>query len=108
MDIVIAIPKSEYLNDDIETEDMMKNDLIQFWTLYRKPKKLNIGDRVYFIKNNKIESSMRVINIIENSTTKCLTTGRVWKGVQIFMDDLRYENIDISVKGFQGFRYKWW
>ena len=88
---------------------MIEEDLIQFWTLNRKPKSLSIGDRVYFVKNNTIERSMRVIDIKDNSITKCSTTGRKWSGnVQIFMDDLQYEDLNINVKGFQGFRYKWW
>lgn len=103
MDIVVTIPKTEYKNDD-----MIKSDLIQIWTLSKRPKKLNIGDRVYFVKNNTVERSMRVIGIRENSITKCYPTGFIRKGVQIFMDDLRYENINFQVKGFRGFRYKWW
>lgn len=51
---------------------------------------------------------MRVIDIREGSVTKCHTTGRTWSGVQIFMDDLKYEDLDIKIKGLQGFRYKWW
>lgn len=40
-------------------------------------------------------------------TEKCHTTGRIWSGVQIFMDDLKHENLDVEVKGFRGFRYRW-
>lgn len=82
----------------------------QFWTLAKTPKKLNIGERVYFVKNQQIESSMKII-AIETSTTKtCETTGRVWRGgCQITMDDLQDEtDMHLKVKGFQGFRYKWW
>lgn len=110
IDIVVTIPRSEYENDDRETQDMLERDLVQFWTLQRVPKKLQIGDRVYFVKNGKIESSMKVIDIIKNSTMMCETTRRTWTGkCQIVMDDLREENINIlGVKGFRGFRYRWW
>lgn len=110
MDIVVTIPKKEYENDDKETNDLLNNtDYVQFWTLHRVPKKLNEGDRVYFVKNNRIESSMRVIEIKTDSETDCLTTGRIWSGrCQIFMDDLVIENINLITKGFQGFRYCWW
>lgn len=109
LDIVITIPKHEYENDDKETKDMLEKDLVQFWTLSRVPKKLNIGDRVYFVKNGKIESSMRVIDIIQDSIMTCETTGMVWSGkCQIVVDDLRVEQLDIKAQGFQGFRYKWW
>jgi hypothetical protein len=110
MDIVLTIPKSEYKHDDLETKYLKENkDAFQFWTLSRKPTKLNIGDRVYFVKNNKIDSSMEVFNIKKHSTIKCEVTDRVWSGeYQIFMNDLREENLDFEVKGFQGFRYRWW
>jgi hypothetical protein len=110
MDIVVTIPKNEYLNDDAETNDMLENpELEQFWTLSKIPKNLHIGDRLFFVKNNRIESSMRVLDIKDNSTTKCETTKRVWSGnCQIFMNDLRSEAINLNVKGFQGFRYRWW
>jgi hypothetical protein len=107
MDIVVTIPKSEYQNDENETTDYLDNpDIVQFWNFSRIPKKLQVGDRVYFVKNNRIESSMKVIDIVTNSSTKCETTGRTWAGkCQLFLDDLREENIPIQIKGFQGFRY---
>ncbi|MFF2532257.1 hypothetical protein ACFVS2_25440 [Brevibacillus sp. NPDC058079] len=110
MDIVVTIPKSEYENDEKETERFLSNpnDYEQFWTLSRIPKKLEVGDRVYFVRNNQIESSMRVDRINQNSVTTCEVTEREWAGVQLFLDDLRIESIDISVRGFQGFRYRWW
>jgi hypothetical protein len=108
MDIVVTIPRKEYENDDNETEFLNNNpDAYQFWTLGKVPKKLNLWDRVYFIKNNKIESSMRFI-YDEMSSNHCVVTDRNWYGYIIFMDDLREENLPFEVKGFQGFRYKWW
>jgi len=57
MDIVVTIPKSEYENDDRETKFLLDNpDAYQFWTLSKAPRLLHIGDRVYFVKNNRIES----------------------------------------------------
>lgn len=86
---MVTILKHEYENDDRKTKEMLEKDLNQFWTLSRIPKKLQVGDRIYFVKNGKIKSSIRVIEIIENSTMICETTGK-------------------TVKGFQSFRYKWW
>lgn len=108
MDIVVTIPKSEYRNDDLETAAIQKDpSLVQFWTLQATPRHLKEGERVYFVKRNRIESSMRVIEIKRKSTTKCTTTGRTWSGgCQLFLDDLRMEpDFDFRVKGFQGFRY---
>lgn len=109
IDIVVTIPKSEYKNDDKETKYFLKNqeDTCQFWTMNRVPKKLQLGDRIYFVKNNKIESSMRFI-YDDRGSNHCVVTNRDWYGYTIFMDDLRYEDLPFEVKGFQGFRYKWW
>lgn len=111
MDIVVTIPKSEYKNDDLENEWLSLNREAgyQFWTMNRIPRKLKEGDRVYFVKNNEIESSMNVFNIDYNNSKKCEVTNRIWKGKCILcLNDFRYEKLDIEIKGFQGFRYKWW
>jgi hypothetical protein len=109
MDIVVTIPKSEYKNDDKETEFFNDNpNSVQFWVLKRFPKNLNIGDRVYFIKNGIVESSMKVIKLETDAKQECDVTNRVWSGNCIYMNDLKYENNPVKTKGFQGFRYKWW
>ena len=110
MDIVVTIPKSEYANDDAETEALLNEEgSCQFWTLSNIPKKLSIGDRVYFVKHSRVESSMRVFDIRENASQECDVTGRTWQGKCIlYMDDLQYCETIIEAKGFQGFRYKWW
>lgn len=107
LDIVVTIPKSEYINDDKETAVYEQGGYEQFWQLSRQPKKLNIGDRVYFVKNGFIESSIRVIRIETKATASCEVTNRTWNGCLIFMDDLRQEQLE-QVRGFQGFRYRWW
>lgn len=38
----------------------------------------------------------------------CEVTGRKWKGYTIYVHDLREENLPFEVRGFQGFRYRWW
>lgn len=95
LDIVVTIPKSEYVNDDKETLFMNKVDTNNSG---RQPKKLNIGDRMYFVKNGVIGSSMRMIRIETKATVSCEVTNRTWNGCLIFMDDLRQQ-----VRGFQGF-----
>ena len=109
MDIVVTIPKREYKNDDNETNFLEKYpDAVQFWVLRTFPKKLSIGDRVYFVKNGCVESSMNVIRMGYEEAAKCDVTNRMWVGCAIYMNDLRYEDGMIKTKGFQGFRYKWW
>lgn len=110
IDIVVTIPKSEYGHDDLETDFLLENpDYYQFWTLSKVPKKLNIGDRIYFVKRNKVESSMEVFDIKTNQAEHCEVTDRNWNGkCLIYFKELREEEANIEVKGFQGFRYKWW
>ncbi len=50
---------------------------------------------------------MRVLRIEEKATATCEVTNRTWSGCLIFMDDLRQEQLE-QVRGFQGFRYRWW
>lgn len=107
MDIVVTIPKSEYANDDLETSVYEQGDYEQFWQLRNRPKQLNIGDRVYFVKNGQLESSMRVTRIEKDAAATCDVTNRTWRGCLVYMDDLQIEN-GMKVKGFQGFRYRWW
>ena len=107
LDIVVTIPKSEYENDNKEATVYEQGRYEQFWQLSRQPKKLNIGDRVYFVKNGFIESSMKVIRIETKATATREVTNRAWNGCLIFMDDLRQEQLE-RVRGFQGFRYRWW
>ena len=88
MDVVVTIPKSEYVNDDKETAVFEQGGYEQFWQLARRPKDLIVGERVYFVKHNKIESSMKVVRIEEKATETCTVTGRAWNGCLIFMNDL--------------------
>jgi phage terminase large subunit-like protein len=110
VDIVVTIPKSEYDNDDAETRFLLLNpDYYQFWTLSKVPNKLNIGDRIYFVKRNKIDSSMEVFDIKIDQEEHCDVTDRNWHGkCLVYFKEIREENINVEVKGFQGFRYKWW
>ena len=105
-DIIVTIPKSQYQNDDLETKDMIDNNKTQFWSMKRIPKDINIGSRIYFVKNGQIESSMRIFKIEKDKEETCSTTGRVWKGNILHMDDLKYLETPIPQKGFQGYRYK--
>ena len=110
MDIVVTIPKSEYKNDNEENKDITKNGYDAFWTFKRAfPKKLNKGNRIYFVKHNVIYNSMVVREFCSEYKQICATTNRVWQGHIVILDELRDEqNLNINVKGFQGFRYKWW
>jgi len=110
MDIVVTLPKPEHENDDRKTEAFLKNDgSYQFWKLGICPTKLSVGDRVHFIRQGWIGSSMRVFDIKGDSEQGCDVTGRIWKGRTIlYLGDLQYYEDKIKAKGFRSFRYKWW
>jgi len=48
----------------------------QFCQLSRIPKRLNVGDIVYFVKKRSKESSAKVKRIIEQATIVCEITNR--------------------------------
>lgn len=107
-DIVVTIPKSEYKNDDLETDKMnTEENTYQFWTLKRLPKGIEIGSKIYFVKHNKIESCMTIFKI-DYKSEKCTTTDRIWEGYILYLKKLQYIKEYIPCKGFQGYRYKWW
>jgi hypothetical protein len=107
-DIVVTIPKSEYKNDDLETQRMNYHNENQFWTMKKIPKAIGIGSRIYFVKHGMIESSMKIFKIERDKEETCTTTGRLWKGNLLYMNDLQYLDNTIPCKGFQGYRYRWW
>lgn len=110
IDIVVTIPKDKYDDDLMETIFYLENDdSYAFWTMNKIPKNVSIGDRIYFVKDNHIESSMKIFDIEYNATNKCIVTNKIWTGKIAFcLDDLKFVEEYIECKGFQGFRYKWW
>ena len=106
MDIVVTVPKREYKTDAAEDELLALGESGAFWAMNRRPL-LSPGERVYFVKEGKITTSMKV-DRIESGEAQCDLTGRTWPGKCIIhMTDLRTEE-PIEVKGFRGFRYRWW
>lgn len=85
---------------------MSEPNSYQFWAMNRTPKKLEIGDRVYFVRDNKIESSMQVLEIKRDCNMTCDVTGREWTGkCVLILNNLRIEKLPGTIKGFRGFRY---
>lgn len=103
MDIVVTIPRSEYKNDELEDDWLLLNKETgyQFWTMNKTPKNIKEGDRVYFVKNNRVDSSMNIFHIDHGQSKRCEVTNRIWKGKCILcLNDMRHEDLDINVKGF--------
>ena len=108
MDIVVTIPMSR-LGDIIDEEKKVAEaqargeDIHFFWEVSRKPKKLEVGDRVYFVWHKAVRSWHEVTGFDENKV--CTTTGRRYKGCCIMLDVEENEIKPIPMKGFQGYRY---
>ena len=109
MDIVLTIPKSRYEKNAKMLGELLNDGGCIFWVMSRVPKGLEIGDRVHFVKHGRVEHSLQLFRIREYATEKCISTETVWSGRCIlYMNDLQYCQEIIAVRGFQGFRYKWW
>lgn len=104
MDIIVTVPRKEYQTDALEDELLRREGGRAFWALNRRPEFLYPGDRVYFIKNGAVESSMRCLKV-SYGRKRCGLTDRMWSGWLVTMDDLRPAN-GTPMQGFRGFRYR--
>lgn len=109
MDIAICVPKSELANVAkeekwAEEQDEKGNLAYCFWKIRNKPKKLNPGDRVYFIHEGMVVN-YNVFQYVDYDIT-CEVTGRYWEGLCLVMDtpSVPLKN-PVPMKGFQGFKY---
>lgn len=105
MDIIVTIPKSEAANTVTEDAFVAANEgAVQFWSIGRKPKRLNTGDRVYFVEHGFITCYHIFKGFIQDPV--CQVTGRVWSGLNLLLQCPAINlPIKIPCKGFQGFRY---
>ena len=106
MDILVTVPKKEAVNTVAEDAFVASNpDSVQFWSIGRKPKKLNVGDRVYFVENGFITCYHVFLGFIQDPV--CQVTGRVWRGLNLLLKCPAINlPIKLPCKGFRGFRYK--
>ena len=111
MDIVVTIPKTEYDNNILERKAQNENpDMYGFRVFHRMPKKLNIEDRIYFVRGGKVAYSKVIFEIEEREEYFCEVTLTGWYGKYVikFRDERNEKHLNIKIKGFQGFRYRWW
>ena len=96
MDIVLTIPKKQYeRHNDILKEVIDIDDRVLLWVFKRIPK-IEVGEYVHFVKNGRVEYYMTVIG------------KRGYKQQTLVMNNPVWHTEIIAVRGFQGFRYKWW
>ena len=106
MDIMVTVPKTELKNLEREDNYAKENDnnIVQYWSISKKPKGLNIGDRVYFVENGYVRYWHEFIGF--ESDAMCEVTGRVWPGLNLV---LKYPETKlktpVAMRGFQSFHY---
>jgi len=104
MDIIVTVPKKEYANVSKEDSFAKGKEAVQFWSVPKKPKNLNVGDRVYFVERGCIRYWHEFLGFDYDSV--CEATDRVWAGLNLVIKypETKLTN-PIPMKGFQGFRY---
>jgi hypothetical protein len=103
MNIVVIIPKKE--EDHFREE--ISEDAEAWWTLPKRPRKLDLGDKVWFQLKGDIIAHVQVVDIREENLV-CDSTGREWKGIHLVWNggDLKYlKNPVPGVKLTRGFQY---
>ena len=106
MDIVVTIPKTELENvyKERETVSQVDNEAVQFWSVGRKAKELNVGDHVYFVENGQITNYQIFLGYVYNPV--CEVTGRTWAGLNLLLKcPSIFLKTPVAKKGFQGFHY---
>ena len=109
MDVIITILQREikYIDreDSYATSLISKNITpVQYWKINKKPKRLKIGDRVYFLVNKEISYYHEFLGFSQDPT--CDMPKRSLDGLHMM---LKWPEIDcepVKMKPFRGFRYK--
>jgi len=96
MDIVLTIPKKQYARHHEILCDVIDNDDRVLLWVFKKIPRIEIGERVHFVKNGRVEYFMTVIR------------KRGFRQQTLVMKYPEWHTEIIEVRGFQGFRYKWW
>jgi len=96
MDVMVTLPKSrgglEHLYDKAFAFGMEP-----YWEFRRRPKNLEIGDRLFVICDGALRGSFDVYEILHEEG--------MWYA---YLSDWKPIEPPIPMKGFQGFRYMYW
>ena len=106
--ICITLPsKIKWSDYQKELEKVKYGDYQMNFKLPTIPKKVHIGDRCYICHKGKLIGWMQIVDIKQLNDFDCLTTGTHWKsGCYICRSGkFHYLTQDISMKGFQGYKY---
>jgi hypothetical protein len=101
----VTVPKAELVNIAREDEfSQLYGDVVEFWAIRRKPKDLNIGDRVYFVQGGVVSYYHLFMGFVYDPV--CEVTGRVWRGLNLLLKcpEIKLEH-PIPHNSFRGFHY---
>lgn len=105
MDIVVTVPKNQWADwlseGNLAGEKQDYNLLSHFW-LPKLPTKKKYDDRVYVVCNGKL----RGYSLLDMFETRCSLDPE--KSCLIRRNTAVAVTIPERIKGFQGFRYRWW
>lgn len=88
MDIVI------YTNEKVL--EHKRDDGAVYWSFSRKPKKILLGNRLFFAVKGFVKGSFRIDYIHYDGEVDFVSSS--WKALKK----------KIPIKAFRGFRYRWW
>jgi len=104
MDVVVTLPKSFGLKKWIQEGDPAGHPWSGIeWGWFmrgRPPKKLMPGDRVYVVYNGHLIGYAPLVRVKIFSDEKRFALIRRGDAVAVTIDE--------KIKGFQGYRYRWW
>jgi len=105
MDVVVTLPKSFGLKKWIQEGDPAGHTSWSGieWGWFMKghpPKKLKPGDRVYVVYNGHLIGYAHLVRVRIFSDGKGFALVRRGDAVAVTIDE--------KIKGFQGYRYRWW
>ena len=107
MDAIVTTPKSEIETAAREAAAVVAAGGGYYYrTVAREPRKLNYGDRLFYVEDGFIRGFALVERILVDEPFTCRVTGKTRHGYQIVMNAKTWHWIEpIPMVGFQGVRY---
>ena len=104
--IIVTLPSNVDWSDyEKELSRVKDYDEVMNFKVYNFPKGINRGDKCYVVHKGVVKGWMKIIGFAEKNFI-CTTTGKQYNGKFIERSGpFHYLDIQIPMKGFQGFRY---
>ena len=104
--IVVTLPSNiDWSDYEKELNRVKDYGEVMNFKVYNFPKGINRGDKCYIVHKGFVKGWIKIIGFSEKNFT-CTTTGKQYSGKFIERSGpFHYLDIQIPMKGFQGFRY---